>query len=135
MVVHLQADVDAAIKKLQELKLELAEHQKVCREQPGRYMRQLQSANFAKLHSDPSIVDISSWTGYGLEGAQSCYDVACWQCCLHACVLDMHAALFALQAFEQATGKSSSQNKEAFRAALVRDRRHSTQHMQMFREF
>ncbi len=41
------------------------------------------------------------------------------RCNVTECCLELKAIVGVLQAFEKATGKMSSQNKEAFRAALV----------------
>jgi hypothetical protein len=91
----LQAEVDAAIKKLSELKLVLADHQKVrC---------------------------LGGWTGAPPPVANR-QAVDCGESsCALLCAADGHTRTTTCntQAFEKATGKSSSSNREAFRAALV----------------
>lgn len=84
--------MDAAIQKLQEIKLELDTKQKVCACTTGAL-----SAAHVMMH--PCLMHAPS---------------IAWHACHHS------APRWLSQEFEKATGKVSAQSKEAFRAALVR---------------
>jgi hypothetical protein len=100
-----QAEVDAAIKRLQELKLELTEHQKVSW-RPLSTIYTLMCMHTAATTSTPiCLLLLRPLQPPSAAAADTKYP------CL--------VTWFRAQAFEKVTGKSSSQNKEAFRAALV----------------
>jgi hypothetical protein len=109
-----QSEVDAAIKKLQELKLVLGEHQKV-------NLQHLCNPAPWQIHTTPTLVTAPAPCRLLVRRMPEAKETPALMFTSALKFYSLIAATVALlQAYEKTTGKTSSQNKEAFRANLVR---------------